>query len=124
MSTTSDANQITASIQKTGRVTRSDLDQLTEWAGHYHNGQASPLYSFSSTGGTLVCNDRLSAVDYQAEVERDLRDLDKRGSKAFEYPEESRAVLTALRVFFETVCCDQDPEEHPPHTQAPADYAR
>lgn len=120
MSTTDRASEITSNLRERGHATRADVDQLTEWAKDHHKGRKTALFSFGYSGGTVICGQHLSATDYLSEVGRALRDLRKHDKDAFG---ETQAVLTALKTFFEEVCCEQDPDEHRAHTQRPHEYA-
>jgi len=120
MTESAHAEEITHYLKAHGGPHQDHVLTLAEWASHYHGGQGSALYSFASTR-KLVCNSRIDQGYYLSEVEKDLEN-----SGQFDDPEESRAVLGALKAFFEAACCDWDTardEEHD-HTLNPSDYIR
>lgn len=122
MAKTARAEDITRYLRAHGGPHEDHVLELAEWASHYHGGQLSPLYSFASTR-KLVCSHRIDQAEYLAEVEADLRN-----ARTFDDPEESRAVLGALKTFFEVACCDaekaQDDEHEHDHALDPSDYIR
>lgn len=118
--TTARAQEITRYLRTHNGPHEDQVLDLAEWASHYHGGQTSGLYSFGSTR-KLTCNWRMDQADYLREVEGGLKDIGQ-----FDDPEEAKAVLEALKAFFEVACChwEKAQDEEHDHVLTPSQYVR